>query len=74
MIRTLQKKFVITAMIAVSVLLLAVLGALNIFNAVSNARQTEALLDELGRQSMGPVFSRDFENTPPKLAGCMKIS
>ena len=66
MIRTLQKKFVITAMIAVSVLLLAVLGALNIFNAVSNARQTEALLDELGRQSMGPVFSRDFENTPPK--------
>ena len=43
MILTLQRKFVITAMIAVTVLLLVVLGALNVFNAVSNIRQAEFL-------------------------------
>ena len=57
MIRTLQKKFVITAMIAVTLLLLVVLGALNIFNAVSNVRQAESLLDELALRDAGPFFS-----------------
>ena len=52
MIRTLQKKFVITAMIAVTVLLAVVLGALNAFNAFSNARQSDRLLDELAKQSL----------------------
>ncbi|MBQ9662387.1 MAG: HAMP domain-containing histidine kinase [Oscillospiraceae bacterium] len=66
MIRTLQKKFVVTAMIAVSVLLLVVLGALNIFNAVSNTRQTENLLDELGRQNMMSAFGEDREAPPPR--------
>ena len=69
MIRALQKKFVVTAMIAVSVLLLVVLGALNVFNAVSNARQTEFLLDDLGRQ--GAFFPRTEDRTvqPPAAAG-----
>ena len=69
MIRALQKKFVVTAMIAVSVLLLVVLGALNVFNAVSNARQTEYLLDDLGRQ--GAFFPRTEDRTvqPPAAAG-----
>lgn len=47
MIKTLQKKFVVTAMIAVSVLLIALLGALNIGNAIISSRQTDALLSSL---------------------------
>ncbi len=57
MIRTLQKKFIITAMTAVTVLLLAVLGVLNVVNALSNTRQSEVLLDELGMRSGSPAFS-----------------
>jgi signal transduction histidine kinase len=72
-IRALQKKFVVTAMIAVSVLLLVVLGALNVFNAVSNARQTEFLLDDLGRQ--GAFFPRTEGRTvQPPAAGGMDSS
>ena len=67
MIRTLQKKFVITAMIAVTVLLLVVLGALNVFNTVSNIRQAEFLLDDLGRQAV--FFPRtDGQALPPPAA------
>ena len=51
MIRSLQKKFVVTAMIAVTVLLAVVLGALNIINAVSTTRQAENLLMELVMRS-----------------------
>ncbi|MCR5663671.1 MAG: GHKL domain-containing protein [Oscillospiraceae bacterium] len=47
MIRTLRKRFTVTAMIAVTVLLLAILGAVNAFNAWSNERETEELLDAL---------------------------
>ena len=73
MIRALQKKFVVTAMIAVSVLLLVVLGALNVFNAVFNARQTEFLLDDLGRQ--GAFFPRTEGRTvQPPAAGGMDSS
>ena len=68
MIRSLQKKFVVTAMIAVTVLLLVVLGALNVFNAVSNARQTEFLLDDLGRQNA--LFPRTEDHAlPPPASG-----
>lgn len=66
MIRALQKKFVVTAMIAVTVLLLVVLGALNVFNAVSNARQTEFLLDDLGRQNA--LFPRTEDHALPPAA------
>ena len=47
MTKALQKKFVVTAMIAISVLLVALLGAINIGNAVITARQTDFLLDAL---------------------------
>ena len=68
MIRALQKKFVVTAMIAVTVLLLVVLGALNVFSAVSNARQTEFLLDDLGRQNA--LFPRTEDHAlPPPASG-----
>ena len=68
MIRALQKKFVVTAMIAVTVLLLVVLGALSVFNAVSNARQTEFLLDDLGRQNA--LFPRTEDHAlPPPASG-----
>lgn len=50
MIRILQKKFIVTAMIAVTVLLLVVLGALNVVNLRSNIRQAEMMLDMLGFQ------------------------
>ena len=66
MIRALQKKFVVTAMIAVTVLLLVVLGALNVFNAVSNTRQTEFLLDDLGHQAS--FFPRTEDDTLPPAA------
>ena len=67
MIRALQKKFVVTAMIAVTILLLVVLGALNVFNAVSNARQTEFLLDDLGRRQAA-FFPRTEDDAPPPAA------
>ena len=66
MIRALQKKFVVTAMIAVTVLLLVVLGALNVFNAVSNTRQAEFLLDDLGHQAA--FFPRTEDDTLPPVA------
>ena len=54
-------------MIAVTVLLLVVLGALNVFNAVSNIRQAEFLLDDLGRQAV--FFPRtDGQALPPPAA------
>ena len=47
MIKTLQRKFIVTAMIAVSMLLLALLGAINIFSAVSSAADSPRLLGQL---------------------------
>ena len=38
MIRTLQKKFTVTAMIAVTVLLVLLLGGINLFNILSVVR------------------------------------
>lgn len=47
MTKTLQKKFVFTAMLAVSLLLVALLGAINIGNAAITSRQTNSLLNVL---------------------------
>ena len=55
MTRTLQKRFIVTAMIAITVLLLAVLGVLNIVNAVSTGSQAERLVQ---------VLLRDESNRP----------
>lgn len=47
MIKALQKKFIFTAMIAITILLLALLGAINIGNAYLNEKQNERLLKSL---------------------------
>lgn len=47
MIKQLQKKFVVSSMLAITILLVVVLGGVNIFNAVSARRQTDKLLATL---------------------------
>lgn len=47
MIKTLKRKFIVAAMIAVTVLLVALLGAVNAVNAWSTGRETARLLEEL---------------------------
>ena len=53
MIKSLQKRFITTAMIAVSVLLLVLLGAINVVNAWSSLGQTDSLLDALTESETG---------------------
>lgn len=56
MIRTLQKKFTVTAMIAVTVLLTVLLGVINLVNAVSLSRESDQLLESLAMQEgFGPA-------------------
>lgn len=47
MIKQLQRKFVLSAMLAISILLIVVLGGINIFNTISTNRQTDKLLSTL---------------------------
>lgn len=47
MIKQLQKKFVLSSMLAITILLVVVLGGINIFNTVSTNRQTDKLLSTL---------------------------
>lgn len=49
MIKQLQKKFVVSAMLAISILLIVVLGGINIFNGISTKRQTDNLLSTLAQ-------------------------
>ena len=62
MTKTLQRKFIVTAMIAVTVLLLVLLGAINAFNVISSFRQSNELLEMLSRQE-------DFGPAPPLAGG-----
>jgi signal transduction histidine kinase len=56
MIQTLQRKFTVTAMIAVTVLLVLLLGGINLFNAVTVTRESDELLDLLAAQEdFGPA-------------------
>ena len=56
MIRTLQKKFTVTAMIAVTVLLVLLLGSINLFNVLSAKRDSEELLSMLAAfEDFGPA-------------------
>lgn len=61
MIRTLQKKFVITAMAAITVLLLVLLGAINVVNAWSVNQQTERLLAMLSDSEQAPAPKKPHE-------------
>lgn len=47
MIKQLQKKFVLSSMLAISVLLVVVLGGINIFHTISSNKQTDKLLSTL---------------------------
>lgn len=68
MIRALQKKFVITAMLAITVLLLILLGAINIFNIIIVGHEVERTLlvisDSEGR--MGELRPKP-EYVPPEI-------
>ena len=62
MIRTLQKKFTVTAMIAVTVLLAVLLGAINAVNAVSQVSESNRLLEMIAAsEGFGPVPLFDEE-------------
>lgn len=71
MIRTLQKKFVFTAMAAITVLLLVLLGAINVINAWSVDQQTERMLMMLSENEQSPAPQKPHEGgrqgflTPP---------
>lgn len=47
MIKQLQKKFILSSMTAITILLVVVLGGINIFNAISAKQQTKKLLNTL---------------------------
>lgn len=47
MIKQLQKKFVLSSMLAITILLVTVIGGINVFNAVSSDKQTDKLLSTL---------------------------
>ena len=51
MIHTLQKKFVLSAMLAITILLLVLIGAINIANALLLNRQTDQLMEILSKTS-----------------------
>ena len=68
MIRTLKKKFIVTAMIAVTVLLVVMLGAVNAVNAWSNRQEANELLELLTRMEANgfrPDRGEDGKLRPP---------
>ena len=71
MIKTLKKKVIFTSMIAITILLEVLLGAVNVVNAWSNHQETENLLEFLSRlETSGdrPDWMHDgSENGPPPL-------
>ena len=67
--KTLQKKFVITAMAAVSVLLLILLGAINGLNFWQTDRQTDRLLEMLTRQAAAAPKSEPGMLPFPDMSG-----
>ena len=55
MIRALQRKFVFAAMLAITVLLVGLLGSINVINAMLNVRQVDMLLDMLVNTESSPM-------------------
>lgn len=71
MIRTLQRKFTVTAMIAVTVLLAVLLGVINVVNAVTQTAENDRLLQSLAMmEGFGPAprldgqFDEQFDALP----------
>ena len=73
MIKTLKRKFIVSAMIAVTVLLVTLLGAVNAVNAWTTAQDTERLLENLvqmesdGRPDMPQAEQPPEGEAPPEL-------
>lgn len=71
--KTLQRKFVLTAMSAVTVLLIILLGAINGLNFRQNGRQTDRLLEILAQEAAGPPRlvpeASPFHGMPKKQPG-----
>ena len=62
MIRTLRKRFIVAAMIAVSVLLVVLIGAINIANYLAESQQTERFLQMVTEEGSG--FPEDGNGFP----------
>lgn len=63
MIRALQRKFVFAAMLAVTILLIALLGSVNIINTMIQYKETNSLLDLLISMETAPHIP---QRVPPK--------
>lgn len=63
MIKTLQKKFILTAMLAISILLVVLLGAINVVNAGMVNQQTEFTLNMLVKKATDKAPPRDSMET-----------
>ncbi len=79
MIRTLQRKFTVTAMIAVTVLLAVLLGVINVVNAVTQTAENDRLLQSLAMlEGFGPApmldgqFDEQFDALPRGRRGFMQ--
>lgn len=72
MIKTLQKKFIFTAMIAISVLLAVLLGGINIFNIQTNIQQSEELLKAVVQEETDSIIS--MITGSPYLGGIFSFS
>ena len=73
MIKTLQKRFIFTAMIAVTILLIVLLGAINLINAGITIKQSNNMLHSLLRQEHSAerippekdIYHNNFFTPPP---------
>lgn len=65
MIKALQKKFIMTAMIAITILLAAITAAINGFNLVLTLQNEDALLEMLSDNAGMPQFE-DGQPVPPE--------
>lgn len=63
MIRTLQRKFVFSAMLAITILLVALLGSVNIINSLIQRREINLLMDMLVMMETTPAMP---QRIPPK--------
>lgn len=66
MTRTLQKKFVVTAMAAISILLLLLLGAINVANCIMVGNQIDRNLQMIAARETGGEAAPPREDIPPR--------
>ncbi len=66
MIRLLQKRFIVTAMIAITILIVSMLGAINVVNIIAVKTQVDNHLHMIAGNSLNPFeFPKEFRNAPP---------